>query len=90
MASNADMVVLLVHLFTPDSARSKIDKFSKTTNMVKLINKQYHSKVLLISFPMNGHTLKKVRKLFITHGFTLGVVGLKLYTTAFYSELVTS
>ena len=43
--------------FTPDSAMSKIDKFSKITNWVKLINKQHHSKVLLNSFPMNGETL---------------------------------
>ena len=42
--------------FTRDSARSKIDKFSKITNCVKLNNKQHHSKVLLNSFLMNGFT----------------------------------
>ena len=36
---------------TPDSAKSKTDKFSKITNWVKLI------KELLNSFPINGHTL---------------------------------
>ena len=43
--------------FTPDRAKSKIDKFCKITNWVKLTTKQHHSKVLLNSFPMNGHTL---------------------------------
>ena len=42
---------------TPDSAKSKTDKFSKITIWVKLKSKQSHSKVLLNSFPMNGHTL---------------------------------
>ena len=56
--------------FNRDSAKYQIDKFSKVTNWVKLKNKQPHSKVLLNSFPMNGHTLgfclsieSKVRKL---------------------------
>ena len=31
--------------------------FSKLTNWVQLKNKHHHSKVLLNSFPMNGHTL---------------------------------
>ena len=35
----------------------KIDKLSKITNWVKLKNKQNHDKVLLSSFPMNGHSL---------------------------------
>ena len=44
--------------FTPDSAKSKIDKFSTITNWVKMKKKQHHNKVLLRSFPMNGdHTL---------------------------------
>ena len=42
---------------TPDSAKSKIDRNSRITNWVKLKTKQHHSKVLLNSFPMNGHTL---------------------------------
>ena len=44
-------------LFTPENSEYKIDKFSKITNWVKLKNKQNHSKVLLSSFPMNGHSL---------------------------------
>ena len=64
-----------VHPFTPDSAKSKIDKFfSKITNWIKLENKLHRSKVLLNSFLMNDHTLgfcpeleSKVRKLCITH-----------------------
>ena len=42
--------------FTPDSAKSKIAKFSKITNWAKLKNKQHRSKVLLNSFPTNGRT----------------------------------
>ena len=56
----------------------KSDIFSKNTNGGKLKKKQRHSKVLLNSFPMNGHTLSiesKVRKLRITKGFTLGIKG---------------
>ena len=41
--------------FTLDNTKSKTDKFSKISNWGKLKNK--HSKVLLNSFPMNGHTL---------------------------------
>ena len=48
---------VVINPFTSDSAKSKIDKFSKITNWVKLKNKQHHSKVLLNSFPMNGRTL---------------------------------
>ena len=44
--------------FILDSAGSKIDKFSKITNWVKLKNKQHRSKGLLNSFPMYGHTLR--------------------------------
>ena len=40
--------------FTPDSAKSETDQFTKITNWVKLKNKQHHSKILLNSFPMNG------------------------------------
>ena len=47
---------LLLNL-TPDRAKSKIYKFPKISNWVKLKNKQHHSKVLLDSFPMNDHTL---------------------------------
>ena len=46
----------LINPFIPNSAKSKIDKFSKITNCVKVKNKQHHCKVLLNSFPMNGHT----------------------------------
>ena len=42
--------------FTPDRSKSKLDKFTKIINLVKLKNTQHHSKVLLNSFPMNGHT----------------------------------
>ena len=53
-----DWTVKLFNPFTPDSAESKIiDKFPKIPKWVKLKNKQHHSKVLLNSFPMNGHTL---------------------------------
>ena len=58
----------------------KSGKVYKITNWVKLTNKQYHSKLLLNSFAMNGHNLirllfveLKVRKLCINQGFTLGV-----------------
>ena len=59
--------------FTPDSAKSKIDKFLKMTIWVKFKNKQHHSKVLLNSFPLNGQT-----KGFCPYdqGFILGVKGL--------------
>ena len=46
-----------IHPFTPDSAKSKTDKFSNITNWVKVKDKQHQSKVQLNSFPMNGHTL---------------------------------
>ena len=64
--------------FTPDSTKSKTDKFSKITNWVKLKNNEHRSKVLLNSFPMNSHTLRilsiesKVRKLCITQRFNSG------------------
>ena len=71
----------LVYPFTPDSDKCKLDKFSKRTNWVKLKNKQHHSKVLLNSFPINGHVRvlsieSKVRKLCITEDLTLEVKGL--------------
>ena len=43
--------------FTPDSAKSKIVKFSKITNWGRSKNKEHHSKVLLDGFPINGYTL---------------------------------
>ena len=48
------MVLLLFNPFTPspESAKPKIDKFSKITKWVQLKNIQHHN-----SFPMNGHTL---------------------------------
>ena len=64
----------MLNRFTSDSAKSKIDEFSKFTNWLELKNN---------NSPMNGHTLgflsieSKVRKLCITQGFTLGVKGLK-------------
>ena len=48
---------LYINPFTPDSVKSKTENFSRITNRVKLKNKQHHSKVMLNSFPMNGHTL---------------------------------
>ena len=47
--------------FTPDSAKSNTGEISKITNWVKLKNKQYHSKELLNSFPMNGHTFSVIK-----------------------------
>ena len=61
MINNSDIIP-----FTPDSAKSKIDTFSKITNLVKLKNKRHHNKVLLDCFPMNGQGL-----LCITQGFTV-------------------
>ena len=49
--------VVFFNPFTPDSAMSKIDQFSKITNWVKLKTKQHHSKVLPNSFQTNGHAL---------------------------------
>ena len=49
----------LRHLVNPsslDHAKSKINTFSKLSNWGKLNNKQHRSKVLLNSFPKNGHT----------------------------------
>ena len=48
---------LLFNVVTPDNSKSKTDEFYKITNWLKLKNRQHHSKVLLNSFPMNGHTL---------------------------------
>ena len=59
-----------INAFTPDSAKSKIDKLSKITNEIKLKNKHHYSKLLLNSFPINGNTLgfieSKVKKLFLS------------------------
>ena len=65
--------------FTPDSGKFKIDKFPKMSNLVKLKNRQYLSKVLLNSFRMNGHTLEfcplnqNLENFFSPNGFTLGL-----------------
>ena len=75
------MVVFSAYLcfnpFTPDSA-GLIHFANYKLGKIGLKNKQHHSKVLLNSFPMNGHTEQriKVKKLYITQGFTLGVDGL--------------
>ena len=52
----------LLTLSPLEGVKSKLDNFSKSTNWVKSLKKkpskhQHHSKVLLNSFPMNGHTL---------------------------------
>ena len=52
-----EITMINVNPFSPDSAKSNIGKFSKITNWVKLKYKQLYSKVLLNSFPMNGHIL---------------------------------
>ena len=71
---------MLISPFIPDSVKSKLtDKFSKIHNWVELKNKQYHSRVLLNSFPKERALSKEsnVRKLCISQGFTLGVKWLK-------------
>ena len=52
-----NVVKLTINAFSPDRAKCKHEifqnfKLGKTEN-----KKQHHSKVLLNSFPMNGHTL---------------------------------
>ena len=47
------LVLTLSHLTVP----SPIDKYFIITNWVKLESTQHHRKVLLNSFPLNGHTL---------------------------------
>ena len=49
--------VLHLNIFTPESAKSKIDECYKFTNWIRLKTLQHHYTVLLTSFPMNGHTL---------------------------------
>ena len=49
-----NVVLTLLHL-TMSSPELII--FFQITNWVELENKQYHSKVLLSSFPLNGHNL---------------------------------
>ena len=74
----------LFNPFTIVSDQSKIDKFPKTTNCVKLkrsaaqqlSNEWSDLRVLSIE--------SKVRKLCITQGFTLGVKGLTNSTTVKY------
>ena len=51
-----------VNPFTPESAKSIIDKFSKIKNWIKLKNKQHHCKVLLNGFPTNGDILEVCSK----------------------------
>ena len=51
-----DLNSLCINPFTTESAKSKLDKFSKTTGNDN--NKQLHNTVLLNSFPMNGHSLE--------------------------------
>ena len=67
------LVCLQINPLTPNSAKSKIDKFSKITNWVKLKKKQHCRKVLINSFPMNGHRESEVRKFCTTHSSTVGV-----------------
>ena len=50
-------VYFLINPLTHISAKSKVDKFSKITNWVKLKNRQQHNKALLNNFPMKGNTL---------------------------------
>ena len=70
--------------FTADNAKSKINNLAKTTNWLKLKNKQSQTKVWLNidSFSMSVYTLgvppieSKVIKLCIIQSFTLGFKGL--------------
>ena len=51
--------VLLKQLsLIPFSFKELRKKISKTKNWVELKNKKYHSKVLLDSIPMSGHTIR--------------------------------
>ena len=43
--------------FPPATAKPKLKNFPQIRNWVQLKNKQHHSKVMLNSFPTNGHTL---------------------------------
>ena len=45
-------VIIYINAFTPDSVKSKIDKFSEITNWMNLTNEQHLSKILLNSFPI--------------------------------------
>ena len=69
--------------FTPDIAKSKINKFSKITNWVKLKTKQLHRKVTAHTAFQRLVSVRKGIKLCITQGFTLGVKGLNNYWTRF-------
>ena len=79
--------------FTPDSAKSKVDKFFKMTNWGKLNNTAQHSKVLFKSTVQQfsnewSHfsvlsVESKVRKLCIIQGLTLGVKGLVMEDPSF-------
>ena len=72
-----DNTLKLVNLLTPKGAKSKIDKFSKIIYWVILKKKQLLSKVLLNSFPINGHKdlsiESKARTFSIAQGLTLGI-----------------
>ena len=51
------IIIIIINPFTPDSAKSKSDTFSKIIKWGKSENNQHNGEVLLNSFQMNGHTL---------------------------------
>ena len=59
-----------INPFTLDNAKSKIDKYSKITNWVKLKNKQHCSKVLLNSFPTKV-SLRESKGKVLLNGFQM-------------------
>ena len=67
----------ILNPFTPDSDKSKIDKFSKITNWVKLTKKQHQLLDIEWSHLMVLSIESKVRERCITQGVTLGVIGLR-------------
>ena len=66
----------------PNTAKSKIDKFSNFTNLVKLKNKRHESTAQQLSNEWSHLRVlsieSNVRRLYITQGFTLGGKGLTL------------
>ena len=75
-----DVDHLGINPFTPNSA-----KFKSWISFCKIVkNKQYHMKVLLGSFHLNGYTLgfhpqtQTLQPRLLTQGLTLGVKGLRL------------
>ena len=62
-------------------------KFSRITNW-------HHRKVLLNSFPMNGHTLEfcplnqKLQNVYITQVFSVGVKGLRIGCVVFIDHII--